>query len=73
VLIGMALGIALGRVDPQLAAKMGPLDDAFIKLIRMLIAPRWTAPRQPILEFVLPEGQMRVWFALGLQLNDRPI
>jgi aerobic C4-dicarboxylate transport protein len=39
VLIGMALGIALGRVDPQLAAKMGPLGDAFIKLIRMLIAP----------------------------------
>ena len=39
VLIGMALGIALGRLDPQLAAKMGPLGDAFIKLIRMLIAP----------------------------------
>jgi aerobic C4-dicarboxylate transport protein len=39
VLIGMALGIALGRIDPQLAAKMGPLGDAFIKLIRMLIAP----------------------------------
>jgi aerobic C4-dicarboxylate transport protein len=39
VLIGMALGIALGRVDPQLAAKMGPLGDAFIKLFRMLIAP----------------------------------
>jgi aerobic C4-dicarboxylate transport protein len=39
VLIGMALGIALGRFDPQLAAKMGPLGDAFIKLIRMLIAP----------------------------------
>jgi aerobic C4-dicarboxylate transport protein len=39
VLIGMALGIALGVADPQLAAKMGPLGDAFIKLIRMLIAP----------------------------------
>jgi aerobic C4-dicarboxylate transport protein len=39
VLIGMALGIALGMADPQLAAKMGPLGDAFIKLIRMLIAP----------------------------------
>jgi aerobic C4-dicarboxylate transport protein len=39
VLIAMALGIVLGRVAPQTAAQMGPLGDAFIKLIRMLIAP----------------------------------
>src|SRR3984957_14467073 len=39
VLIGMAAGIALGVADPDLAAQMGPLGDAFIKLIRMLIAP----------------------------------
>jgi aerobic C4-dicarboxylate transport protein len=39
VLIGMALGIVLGVVAPTLAAQMGPLGDAFIKLIRMLIAP----------------------------------
>ena len=39
VLIGMAAGIALGVADPGLAAQMGPLGDAFIKLIRMLIAP----------------------------------
>ena len=39
VLIAMALGIALGIVTPDLAAQMGPLGDAFIKLIRMLIAP----------------------------------
>jgi aerobic C4-dicarboxylate transport protein len=39
VLIGMAAGIALGVADPDLAARMGPLGDAFIKLIRMLIAP----------------------------------
>ncbi|HXW49765.1 MAG TPA: cation:dicarboxylase symporter family transporter, partial [Xanthobacteraceae bacterium] len=39
VLIGMAAGIALGVADPNLAAAMGPLGDAFIKLIRMLIAP----------------------------------
>ena len=39
VLIGMAAGIALGIADPDLAAQMGPLGDAFIKLIRMLIAP----------------------------------
>jgi aerobic C4-dicarboxylate transport protein len=39
VLIAMALGIALGVAAPDTAAKMGPLGDAFIKLIRMLIAP----------------------------------
>jgi aerobic C4-dicarboxylate transport protein len=39
VLIGMALGIVLGVAAPTLAAQMGPLGDAFIKLIRMLIAP----------------------------------
>jgi aerobic C4-dicarboxylate transport protein len=39
VLIGMVLGIALGMAVPDLAAQMGPLGDAFIKLIRMLIAP----------------------------------
>jgi aerobic C4-dicarboxylate transport protein len=39
VLIAMALGIVLGIAAPDLAASMGPLGDAFIKLIRMLIAP----------------------------------
>ncbi|MGA2892636.1 MAG: C4-dicarboxylate transporter DctA [Xanthobacteraceae bacterium] len=39
VLIAMAVGIALGIAAPDFAAKMGPLGDAFIKLIRMLIAP----------------------------------
>jgi aerobic C4-dicarboxylate transport protein len=39
VLIGMALGIALGVAAPDFAAQMGPFGDAFIKLIRMLIAP----------------------------------
>ncbi len=39
VLIAMAAGIWLGAVQPDLAAKMQPLGDAFIKAIRMLIAP----------------------------------
>jgi aerobic C4-dicarboxylate transport protein len=39
VLIAMAIGIALGVLDPGLATKMQPLGDAFIKAIRMLIAP----------------------------------
>ncbi len=39
VLIGMAAGVALGMANPDLAVQMGPLGDAFIKLIRMLIAP----------------------------------
>jgi aerobic C4-dicarboxylate transport protein len=39
VLIGMAAGIALGMAAPDTAVSMGPFGDAFIKLIRMLIAP----------------------------------
>ena len=39
VLIAMALGIALGMAAPDLASRMGPLGDAFIKVIRVLIAP----------------------------------
>ena len=39
VLVGLALGIVLGIGAPDAAAAMGPLGDAFIKLIRMLIAP----------------------------------
>jgi aerobic C4-dicarboxylate transport protein len=39
VLIAMGLGIALGMADADLAAAMQPLGDAFIKAIRMLIAP----------------------------------
>ena len=33
------MGIALGCFEPQLAESMKPLGDAFISLIRMLIAP----------------------------------
>src|SRR5579862_9362242 len=39
VLLGMVAGILLGKFDPSLGVKMQPLGDAFIKLIRMLIAP----------------------------------
>jgi aerobic C4-dicarboxylate transport protein len=39
VLIAMAIGILLGVIRPDLAAQMQPLGDAFIKAIRMLIAP----------------------------------
>ena len=39
VLAAMVLGIILGRFDPSLGVRMQPLGDAFIKLIRMLIAP----------------------------------
>jgi aerobic C4-dicarboxylate transport protein len=39
VMIAMALGIALGAVRPDLGAQMQPLGDAFIRAIRMLIAP----------------------------------
>jgi aerobic C4-dicarboxylate transport protein len=39
VLAAMILGIILGKFDPALGVRMQPLGDAFIKLIRMLIAP----------------------------------
>lgn len=39
VLVGIALGIALGAVSPEWAVKMQPLGTLFISLIKMLIAP----------------------------------
>jgi aerobic C4-dicarboxylate transport protein len=39
VMIAMAAGIALGALRPDLGAEMQPLGDAFIRAIRMLIAP----------------------------------
>src|SRR5271166_794906 len=39
VLAAMAIGIALGHLYPNIGAQMQPLGDAFIKAIRVLIAP----------------------------------
>jgi len=39
VLVAMAIGIAIGHYCPTVGQDMQPLGDAFIKLIRMLIAP----------------------------------
>jgi len=39
VLVAMVAGAALGYARPDLGAKMQPLGDAFINLIRMVIAP----------------------------------
>src|SRR5215212_8752849 len=39
VLTAIALGIALGHFYPQLGEQMKPLGDAFIKMIKMIIAP----------------------------------
>jgi aerobic C4-dicarboxylate transport protein len=39
VLVASALGILLGHFYPEAGAKMKPLGDGFIKLIKMLIAP----------------------------------
>ena len=39
VLAALVLGVVLGYVDPDTAVTMKPLGDAFIKLIKMLIAP----------------------------------
>jgi aerobic C4-dicarboxylate transport protein len=39
VLIGVALGIAVGFYDPAISQQLKPLGDGFIKLIRLVIAP----------------------------------
>src|ERR1700736_1952698 len=39
VLAAIVIGVALGYFNPTLGAQMKPLGDAFIKLIKMMIAP----------------------------------
>src|SRR5437016_7180946 len=39
VLIGIALGVIVGWLWPEFGASLKPLGDAFVKLIKMLIAP----------------------------------
>jgi aerobic C4-dicarboxylate transport protein len=39
VLVAIALGILLGAFDPKLGVALKPLGDAFVRLIKMLIAP----------------------------------
>ena len=39
VLFAVACGILLGHFYPQLGEQMKPLGDAFIKLVKMIIAP----------------------------------
>ncbi len=39
VLIGMGVGVVVGYVAPDTGTAMKPLGDAFIKLIKMIIAP----------------------------------
>ena len=39
VLIGVVAGAALGHFWPAIAVQMQPFGDAFIKLVRMIIAP----------------------------------
>lgn len=39
VLVAIAIGVALGYFFPAFSASLKPLGDAFIKLIKMMIAP----------------------------------
>ena len=39
VLTAVVIGVALGYLKPELGAQMKPLGDAFIKLIKVMIAP----------------------------------
>ena len=39
VLVAIAIGVTLGHYYPTIGAEMKPLGDAFIKLVKMIIAP----------------------------------
>src|SRR5207249_4374905 len=39
VLVGLALGIAVGHYWPDFGASLKPLGDGFVKLVKMMIAP----------------------------------
>ncbi len=39
VLVAIALGVAIGHFRPETGAALKPLGDAFIKLVKMIIAP----------------------------------
>jgi len=39
VLIGIVLGVVVGAIWPEFGAKLKPLGDGFIKLIKLIIAP----------------------------------
>ena len=39
VIVAIVLGVALGHFMPELGAKLKPLGDGFIKLVKMMIAP----------------------------------
>ena len=39
VLVAVAIGVLLGHFRPELGTEMKPFGDAFIKLIKMIIAP----------------------------------
>jgi len=39
VIVGAVLGVALGVLAPDVAAKMAPLNDWFIGLVKMIVVP----------------------------------
>jgi aerobic C4-dicarboxylate transport protein len=39
VLLGVVLGLAVGALWPEFGAALKPLGDAFVKLIKMAVAP----------------------------------
>ncbi len=39
VIVAIVLGVTLGHLMPELGAKLKPLGDGFIKLVKMMIAP----------------------------------
>jgi len=39
IFIGMAAGVVLGVVDPNIAKQLGPVANVFLRLIRSIVAP----------------------------------
>ncbi len=39
VVVGLAIGILVGHFWPDLGAALKPLGDAFVKIVKMMIAP----------------------------------
>lgn len=64
VLVGVALGVLVGALWPEFGASLKPLGDAFIKLIKMAVAPVIFCT---VAAGIAHMGDMRAFGRLGLR------
>src|ERR1700709_2356453 len=64
VLLGVVLGLAVGAIWPHFGASLKPLGDAFIKLIKMAVAPVIFCT---VAAGIAHMGDMRAFGRLGLR------